>query len=737
MGPALFAKGAEQAGYKTKNKKVALSKIDPALFPVVLLMKDDQALVLIERQADSSSEESYLLYDPASDQEKKLSFGEIAKAYSGHCILIYPDHKNTLEQSGHNQKITDDVLPLQDKTGLDDDPVLPKQQQRKWFYKIVWENRGLYRKVIIASILINLFALASPLFIMNVYDRVIPNSAIETGWVLALAVLIVFVFDFVIRNLRGYFTDLAGRKIDVIAAQRIYDQVLDVRLAKKPASSGVFASMLKDFDAVKDFFTSATMTGFVDLPFSLLFIFVIYLLCGPIAFILLGLMICTVVMGLFLQLPLRALIRKSIQSAEAKHGLLVETISALETIKSIRADGSLRARYQHYAGEAASVAQKSRFFSGLGVHIATFLQQSATVLIVLAGMYLIRDGSMTMGGLIASVILGGRAIAPMAQVAGLLTRYHQARASLKNLSHFMALPAERPSHKNYVHRPSLSGQIEVKDVSFGYSDQGNDVLKALNISVKKGEKIGIIGRVGSGKTTLAKILSGLYFPDKGSVLMDGTDYRQIDPADIRRDVGYIAQDVILFAGSVRDNIIVSRPKATEEEILNAAEQAGVMEFVSKSPRGFDTMIGERGEGLSGGQKQAIALARLIIAQPNIIICDEPSNAMDTQSEEHFVAMMGHFAKDKTLFLITHRHSLLRIVDRLIVMNDGQVLHDGPRDDVIKTLNQQVHDKIKSMQAQNTPAKQGEPRANIITSAMTLTSPQKPQSPSDKQGKKDG
>jgi ATP-binding cassette subfamily C protein LapB len=497
--------------------------------------------------------------------------------------------------------------------------------------------------------------------------------------------LTVFIFDFLIKTLRGYFIDLTGRKIDVIVGRRIYDQVLDMKLSGKPASSGMFASMLKEFDAVKEFFTSATITGFVDLPFTILFILVIYFLAGPVALVLFALMFLVMAVGFILQFPLRQLIAKSIKAAEAKHGLLVETITGLETIKAIRADGKLRARYSDYVGESAFVSQKSRFFSSLGVNFTSLVQQSVTVFIILIGMYMVRDGDLTVGALIGTVMLSGRALAPMAQIASLITRYHQSRSSMKNIDQLMKAPTERPLGKRFLHRPALSGKISFDRVSFSYPASDRKILDNVSFDIKAGEKVGIIGRIGSGKSTIARLMMGLYEPKDGSLLMDDTDYRQIDPADLRRNIGYIAQDVILFSGSVKENLIVSNPTASDDEILHAAKLAGVHDFISTHPQGYDAMIGERGEGLSGGQRQAIALARAILANPHVLICDEPTNAMDIQSEEAFVRHIKSHTKDQTVILITHRQMLMSLVERLIVIDGGRVIADGPRDKILEAL----------------------------------------------------
>lgn len=520
---------------------------------------------------------------------------------------------------------------------------------------------------------------------MNIYNRVIPNNAIETGWVLGIGALTVFVFDFIMRTLRGYFIDLAGRRIDIIAGRKIYDQLLNMKLAERPTSSGSFANMLRDFDSVRDFITSATLTTVIDLPFTFLFLLVIWILGGPVALILMGLIMIVFIAGVLLQFPLKALVRKSMKSAEAKHGLLIESIHGLETIKAVGADGRMRARYGRYIAENSGYSQGSRFVSAMGVNISSWVQQTASIFVVLMGMYLVKDGTMSVGALIACVLLGGRAIAPIGQMANLMSRYHSARASLKTLNEIMSKPVERPSQTQFLHRPDLKGKITFKRVSFTYPHTNRKVLDGASFIINAGEKVGIIGRIGSGKSTLARLTMGLYDPSEGTMLLDDTDYRQIDPADLRRNVAYIAQDVVLFNGTVRDNITVSVPHASEEDILEASKAAGVHDFISHHPMGYDAPVGERGEGLSGGQRQCVALARAMLLKPKVYICDEPTNAMDIQAEASFTKHIEAQTKDKTLILITHRHHLLALVDRLILVDQGRVIVDGPRDQVLQSI----------------------------------------------------
>ncbi|MEM7680094.1 MAG: type I secretion system permease/ATPase [Pseudomonadota bacterium] len=658
MGPNLFCEAAERIGLKAnivKRKKI--HTIPGTVLPAILILTGNEACVLLGVKGKKAQ-----IFLPETGAEKTVPLKDLQKDYIGYALFVHPKSDFTNPEN------------------IDYD-----DRRRHWFWGVVNENKGTYTMALIGAVFINLFALTSPLFIMNVYDRVIPNNAIETGWALGIGALVIFGFDFVMRTVRAYLIDVAGRRVDVISGRRIYDQVLDMKLKGRPASSGVFANMLRDFDQVRDFFTSATITGLVDLPFTVFFLFIIYQLGGGIAYILGGLIFVTIVVGVILQIPLKYLVRKSTQSSEAKHGLLIETIHGLETVKAIGADGRFRARYSDYLGENAAYGQHSRFVSGLGVNVATFLQQTASIIIVLAGMYMVQAGDLSIGGLIACVILGGRAIAPIGQIANLMSRYHHAGSALKTLEGIMRQPVERPMEKQFLHRPDLNGKLTFKKVEFSYPGVERKVLENITFNINPGEKVGIIGRVGSGKSTIAKLIMGLHEPDDGTILIDDTDYRQIDPADLRKNTAYISQDVVLFRGSIRDNITASLPHASEEEILHASKLAGVHDFVARHPMGYDAPVGEHGLGLSGGQRQAVALARAMLLRSKIIVCDEPTNAMDVESENTFINYIENATENQTLILVTHKQNLLPYVDRLILLDQGKVIMDGPRDQVIAML----------------------------------------------------
>ena len=659
MSALLFTQAADKAGLRTKMvgyKNIA--DIPKAVLPAVLLMQDGTPLILLETEGEAT------LYDPVTDQKRTVSYATLDQDYAGEAILI---------------------KPVPQATAPDGAEAEADKQDAAWFWDIVGLNNGIYGLALLAAIFINIFALTSPLFIMNVYDRVIPNAAIETGWALGIGALIVYSFDLIMRVLRSYLIDVAGRRIDILAARAIFDQVLNMRLAFKPRSSGVFANMLRDFDQVRDFLTSATITTLVDLPFTLFFLFIIYQIGGPIALLLAGLIISVFMIGLIIQIPLKISVRKAVASSEAKHGLLVEAIAGLETIKSIGADGLIRARYMAHMAENALHSQNSRFWSGLGVSIASFLQHSASVLVVLMGMYMARDQDLSMGGLIACVLLGSRAIAPIGQIANLMARYHQAGSALKAIDGLMDKPVDRPQTRTFLSRAKLDGNIIAEGLKFAYPAVKRDVLNGASFKIAAGERVGIVGRIGSGKSTIARMLMGLYQPDSGRILFDDTDMRQIDPEDLKRNIAYISQDIILFGGSVRDNIALSKPSASEDEILTVAKVAGVHDFIATHPMGYDAPVGEQGQALSGGQRQAIALARAMLVDPRILICDEPTNAMDMQAEKAFRDYIATQLEGRTLILITHKSHMLTLVDRLIVVEQGRVLKDGPRDEVLKAL----------------------------------------------------
>lgn len=556
---------------------------------------------------------------------------------------------------------------------------------RDWFWGTLKSHMKVYKEVAVAAVMINLFALASPIFIMNVYDRVIPNNAISTLWVLAIGVITVFGFDFILRNLRAHFLDVVGRKADVKISAQLFEQIMGMTMAARPASAGVLASNMREFETLRDFFTSATMTALVDLPFVLLFIGIIAVIGGPIAFVPMVSVVLILAMGYILQRPLQKIIKASMMESAMKNALLFETISGLETIKVQAAEGNTQRKWEELSDKASRTSVKARRVSAFALNWAVLIQQLTSVAVVIVGVHLIAEADISMGALIACVILTGRAMAPLAQFSGLLTRLNQSKEALYQLDDLMKKEVERPAGKHFISKPAIHGLVEFKDVLFHYPGQSVPALNHIDFAIKPGDKVGVIGAVGSGKTTIERLLLNLYQPDSGAVLLDGTDVRQIDPGDLRRSVGAVQQSPQLFYGSVRENITMGHETAPERAVLRAAELSGVMEFLRDSQHGLDTPVGERGEALSGGQRQSVAIARALLYDPAVLILDEPTASMDPASENRLLKRLQSICGEKTTILITHKGQMLSLVDKLILIDRGRIIDFGPKDKVIKKL----------------------------------------------------
>lgn len=558
---------------------------------------------------------------------------------------------------------------------------------RHWFWSALAENLPLYQDVLLSAFMISLFAVALPLFIMNVYDRVVPNRAFETLWVLAAGVAIVLVADVMSRTMRGYFLDLASSRVDVKLSSYIMERVLGIRLENRPLSAGSFAANLRSFETVRDFITSATVTAFIDLPFALVFLLVIGWIAWPIVLPILGGMSLVLLFGLTVQNKMHILSETTYRASAQRNATLIESLVGLETLKTLGAEGLMQRKFEASAAFLARTGARLRLLSSSTLNSAVWAQQLVTVAVIVLGVYLISNGDLSMGGLIACTMLSSRAMAPIGQVAGLLTQYHNATTALTSLNEIMKNPVERPDDARFLSRSSFLGSIEFKDVSFNYPGQEMNALRNVSLRINAGEHVGLLGRVGSGKTTFYKLILGLYQPTSGSVLIDGIDLRQIDPAELRRQIGYVPQDVTLFYGTLRDNLTMGMPAADDSAVLAAAELCGILNFVNSHPHGFDMMIGERGESLSGGQCQRVAVGRALIGEPPILLLDEPTGSMDNSSEEEIKARLQTYALGKTMLVITHRTSLLELVDRLIVIDGGRIVADGPKAQVVEALRQ--------------------------------------------------
>jgi ATP-binding cassette, subfamily C, bacterial LapB len=658
--PELFIRSAQRVGLSAREVRKPLGKISPLTLPAVLLLKERRACVLFS--FDKKKAVAKIIFPETESGITTISIAQLKKIYLGRALFSRPEFR-------FDSRSNETAHP----------------PAKSWFWGTLRRYWTIYSEAIAASLMINLFALASPLFIMNVYDRVVPNSAIDTLWVLAVGAITVFVFEFVIRTLRGYFLDLAGKKADTILASRLFQHINSIQLSEQPASTGAMAKNLMEFETLRDFFTSATLTTVIDLPFIFIFLWVINFLGGPIVLAPIIAAVLVVFVGLVLQWPLGAVVRKSFKESAQKNAILIETLSGMETIKTLGAEGNVQSKWEQVVGVTAQSGLLSRFISSVAINFSVMAQQLAVVGLVISGVFQIQAGEITMGALVACSILTGRALAPLSQLAGLLVRFQQSVVSLETLNSIMSMPVERPVDKRFTSRPRLTGALTFDGVGFAYPEQQGEVFKEVSLTIRAGERIAFLGRIGSGKSTLLKLIMNLFQPGEGAVLADGVDLRQIDPVDLRRNIGYVEQEPLLFFGTMRDNIVMADPFIDDASLLRAAQQSGVADFINRHPHGFDQVIGERGRGLSGGQRQTVAIARALLTDPPILLMDEPTSAMDNGSEERFKARMTALLPGKTLLMVTHKASLLSLVDRVIIFEEGKIIADGPRDEIVKRL----------------------------------------------------
>ena len=662
LTPALFERAAARVGLTSRVALRPATEIEPAVLPAVILLENDRACLLMGWEDDGRT--ARVVYPELNEAEVPVAREELSRAESGAVILCRPRFR------------FDERAP---RTG--------EGSRGHWFWDAIRANAPVYRDVLLAALFINVFALALPLFTMNVYDRVVPNQAIETLWMLAAGVIIVMLADIGLRTLRGYFLDLASRRVDIRVSSQIMERVLGGRLEHRPASVGSYAVDLRSFETVRDFITSATVTTLIDIPFALIFIAVIAWIAWPVLLpLLVGL---AVVLGyaLSVQGRLRELAETSHRAGAMRNSTLIESLVGLDTIKAMGAESRMQRRWEESTSFLSHVGVKLRLLSNSAINVTQWGQQMVTMFVIVTGVYLITAGELSMGGLIASTMLSGRVMAPFGQLAGLIIQFHNARIALHSLEEIMAQPVERPEGAQFLSRNLFRGEIEFKKVSFAYPGAEVDSLSEVSFKISAGEHVAILGRVGSGKSTLLKLCMGLYQPTSGAILVDGIDARQVDPAELRSHMGYVPQDVTLFYGSLRDNITLSNPQVADAALERAAQVAQLTDFVNNHPQGFDMLVGERGDSLSGGQRKSVALARGIIHEPPILLMDEPTGSMDHSTEVAVRAELATFTEGRTWLVITHRNALLELVDRIIVIDNGRVVADGPRDQVVQALQQ--------------------------------------------------
>ncbi|MFO7648265.1 MULTISPECIES: type I secretion system permease/ATPase [Halomonas] len=662
LTPGVFPRAASRAGLTARIVKSRLVQLNPALFPAVLLLEPGRACVLVA--LDLKARRAKVIFPELGEAATEVSLDGLQASYSGQAIYVRP--RFHFDARG---------------------PEVKKQRSRHWFWGVIRENRKLYRDVIAGSVMINLFAVAMPLFVLNVYDRVVPNHATETLWVLAAGIFVVLCFDLALRLMRNAFVDLAASRADVKLSSTLMARVLGLRMEAKPASTGSFAATLQSYESVRAFIGSATVVALVDLPFVLMFAAIIALIGPPLVLPVLVGILFVLLYALAAQGKLHELSETTWRVSAQRNSTLVESVSQLETVKTLRAESRIQGTWEKASAFLSRTAAQLRLVSSSVSSVALWAQHSVAVCVIIIGVYLIIEGDLTQGGLIAAYLLSSRAMAPVSQAAALLAQYHQSSTALQALNGVMERPVERPEGKAFVSRPTLRGEIRFDKVTLRYPEEEREALRDVSLTIEPGEKVALLGRVGCGKTTLNKLILGLYQPTAGSVLVDGVDIRQVDPIELRRQIGYVPQDVSLFFGTLRDNIVAGGGSegVEDEALLRAIQLSGLDGLVNTHPQGVDLQVGERGQALSGGQRQAVAIARALVHDPRILLLDEPTSSMDHASEEAFKANLKEYAHGKTVIVVTHRTSLLSLVDRIIVIDAGKVVADGPRDKVVEAL----------------------------------------------------
>ena len=657
----LFSRVASRAGFASRLIHRELGQLSRLLLPCILVLRNGNACIL--ESIDRKNKRAKVIFPEIGEGEEWLELDQLKQEYLGYAFLL----KKEFQQDDSSKKAAS-----ADSSG-------------HWFWGTLAKSRDIFASVLLSSILINLFILATPMFTMNVYDKVVPNDAIATLWVLVAGIVTVYIFDTLLRYVRTYLLEIAGKKSDVIMSSLIFSQVLNLKMDQWPPSIGAFASQLREFESIRNFFTASTIATLVDLPFAIIFLLVIYYIGGPMIAVPLIIIALLMLYSFILIRPLKESVEATYEASANKNAHLIETLRTIKTVKALGTSNYAQWVWEESSGTIANRSMRARILSSSITVVTNLMVQFNTIGLIAFGIYRIGDLELSLGGLIAIVMLASRAVAPMGQIAALITSFEQTKTAFRSLDELMQKAIERPEGKSYVRRPGFEGAIQFRDLDFSYPEAPKKSLSGINIKIKAGEHVGIIGKVGSGKTTLMKLIIGLYQGSAGSIAVDNIDINQIDPADLRKNIGYLSQDIELLRGTIRENIAYKDLHVNDERLIQAAAVSGVDIFVNQLPQGFDTQVGEDGGFLSGGQRQAIALGRAVLLNEPILILDEPTNSFDNTTESIVKKRLHEYTRDRTLLLVTHKAPMLDLVERLIVMDEGRIVMDGPKEEVLNAL----------------------------------------------------
>lgn len=660
LSPDSAVKAALVQGHMAQLVSQTPRQISEAVLPAILFLKSRDACVLLGKD-----EENARIYWPSRGPEPlSITLAELDSLSVGHALLVAPGQRESQPELRQDAEV-----------------------QGHWFWGTARRFWPDYLQVILASVVINLLALAVPIFTMNVYDRVFPNAALITLWSLVVGVALALCIDAVLKGLRATLIDAVGRRVDLAVSSTLFRHLADMKLSARSAPAGLLMNTLKDFEQVRDVFSSQTVATLTDLAFTVLFIAVIAYIGGPLAWPPAIALTLVILLGLLVLFPLRRATGDVRVAGGAKSAVSSEALNEMETLKAVGGQGRMQDRWEHQVVESARAEERARRLSTAAMTLTGLAGQLSSVGIVVIGVYLALQGQITMGAVIAAMILSGRALAPTAALAGLFVRSSFALSTLRSIDALMALPSDGTPGKRLLNAEITDGAFELRGTSLTYPEAPLPALSEISLSIAGGERVALIGPIGAGKSTLVRLLAGLYPPTEGLVLVDGINVAQLHPAHLRAQVQLVPQDPVLFSGTLAENIAFGKRGASDAEVLRAARLAGVDKIASAHPDGFAMPINERGRNLSGGQRQMVALARALLPNPKVLLLDEPTSSMDQQAEVLFVERLRVALSQRpmTLLVATHRMGLLDLTERVVLLNSGKIQTQGKRESVLASL----------------------------------------------------
>ena len=656
---------ARQIGLSVRKSKFSKEMLNPWRLPVIVVFKDGQVGVVDQADVDHN-----VSIQMSGDQGLAQSFVASDLQHEIESVYILRPEKSVADA-----RIDEYIKPY----------------ESSWFWSIVLRDWKRYIDIMFASLIANILALATIIFSMQVYDRVVPSQSIPTLWVLAGGVLIAAIFEFVLRVARIYLSDIIGKRADLRISDRVFGHTLRIKNSERSKSTGTFISQIRELEGVRELVTSTTISAIADLPFFFLFLVIFWIIGGNLFWVMVLVVPLMIIPAILAQRPLAKLAREGMRESSIRNAILVESVQGIEDIKLLRAESRFQNQWNHMNEMSADISMKQRKIVGVMTAWTQKVQGLTYALVVLVGCFAVISGEMTTGALVACSILSSRMLAPIAQITGVLGRLQQAKVAKSSLDELMKKPVDQPDRAHLIHRSVLLGDYQLNGTLFKYNqDDAKPNLAIAQLAIRAGEKIAILGRNGAGKSTLLQLLSGMQMPQQGNIYLDGLDLSLIDPADIRRDTGLLNQSAHLFYGTIRENLTLGAPLASDDDLIQALNMTGAWSFVQDKKEGLDHLVLEGGLGFSGGQRQALLLSRLLIRQPNIVLLDEPTASIDDVAEKQFIDHLMNWMGHRTLIVATHRRAVLALVDRIIVMNEGKIVMDGPRDQILSQSNNQTH-----------------------------------------------